>query len=107
MAASLPSLPFKSGSFDLALCGHLLFAYSPLADGGLFEDDCFDLAWHQVRIYPAHTASRPARIHPDVEPLLAQLPPPWPGQLITTAYDQGFEGPTPLLLLERNEAVSP
>jgi SAM-dependent methyltransferase len=120
VAASLPNLPFKAESFDLVLCGHLLFSYSPLADGGLYEDDRFALAWHQaalkellrvsrhqVRIYPAHTASRPTKVHPYVEPLLAQLPAPWAGQLNTTAYDQGFEGPTPLLLLERSEAVCP
>jgi hypothetical protein len=72
--ASLPNLPFGAGSFDLVVCGHLLFSYAPLADGGLF---------------------------PTVEPLLTQLPPRWAGQLTTTAYDQGFEGATPLLLLER------
>ena len=31
----------------------------------------------QVPLYPAHTASRPTRIHPYVEPLLTQLPPRW------------------------------
>jgi hypothetical protein len=36
-----------------------------------------------------------------VEPLLTQLPPRWAGQLTTTAYDQGYEGASPLLLLER------
>ena len=90
LTASLPNLPFGAGSFDLVVCGHLLFSYAPLADGGLFELDCFDLAWHriamlellrvsrsQVRLYPAHTASRPTRIHPYVEPLLTQLPPRW------------------------------
>lgn len=120
LAASLPALPFEDGSFDLVLCGHLLLAYAPLADGGLYEEGCFDLAWHQtalrellrvsrrqVRLYPAHTVTRPARIHPYVQPLLAELPPPWTGELKPTAYDQGFEGPTPLLLLERNEAGSP
>ena len=28
LAAGLPSLPFRSGEFDLALCSHLLFFYS-------------------------------------------------------------------------------
>jgi hypothetical protein len=36
-----------------------------------------------------------------VETLLTQLPPRWSGQLTTTAYAQGFESATPLLLLER------
>ena len=56
------------------VCGHPLFSYAPLSDGELF---------------------------PTVEPLLTQLPPQWAGQLTTTAYDRGFEGATPLLLLER------
>ena len=56
------------------VCGHLLFSYAPLAEGDLF---------------------------PTVEPLLTQLRPRWAGQLTTTAYDQGFDGATPLLLLER------
>jgi xanthine/CO dehydrogenase XdhC/CoxF family maturation factor len=72
--ASLPNLTFDSGSFDLVVCGHPLFSYAPVSDGGLF---------------------------PTVEPLLTQLPTRWAGQLTTTAYDQGFEGATPLLLLER------
>jgi hypothetical protein len=38
---------------------------------------------------------------PTVEPLLTQLPPLWAGQLATTAYGKGFEGATPLPLLER------
>jgi len=117
LAASLPCLPFENGSFDLVLCGHLLFAYAPRADGGVFELGCFDLAWHQaalaellrisrrqVRLYPAHTGTRPARIHPYVEPLLAGLPTPWRGHLQSTGYDQGFEGVTPMLLLERGGA---
>jgi SAM-dependent methyltransferase len=115
--ASLPNLPFDAGSFDLVVCGHLLFSYAPLADGGLFEEDFFDLAWHrtamlellrvsrrQVRLYPAHTGSRPTRLHPFVEPLLAQLPEPWSSHLQSTNYDQGFEGITPMLLLERGRA---
>jgi hypothetical protein len=36
-----------------------------------------------------------------VETLLTQLPPRWSGQLTTTAYAQGFESATSLLLLER------
>ena len=52
--ASLPELPFEDGTFDLALCSHLLFLYS----------DQFDLAFHiraleetlrvaaEVRVFP-------------------------------------------------------
>jgi hypothetical protein len=35
VAAALPSLPFESSTFELALCSHLLFTYSQL----LSEDD--------------------------------------------------------------------
>ncbi|MBD2548792.1 hypothetical protein H6G65_04200 [Microcystis elabens FACHB-917] len=96
------------------LCGHLLFSYASIADGGLSEQPDFDLDWHrlalaellrvsrrEVRIYPAHTIERRPRVHPWVEPLLASLPPGWQGQLEDTAYDEGFEGETPLLVLRR------
>ncbi|MCP9848698.1 class I SAM-dependent methyltransferase [Cyanobium sp. Morenito 9A2] len=114
LAASLPELPFSDGSFDLVLSAHLLFGYSPLQDGGLYANSPFDLAWHrralaelrrvsrgEVRLYPVHTVSRPARLHPYVEALLAELPAPWSGRLFHPSYDQGFEGETPGLLLRR------
>ncbi len=119
-AAALPSLPFAAASFDLVLCGHLLFCYAPIADGGLSEQPDFDLDWHrralaellrvsrrEVRIYPAHTIERRPRAHPWVEPLLAGLPPGWQGQLEPTAYDEGFEGETPLLRLWRPGSPGP
>jgi len=48
LAASLPELPFASGSFDLVLSGHLLFSYAPVADGGLMTGSGLDLPWHPV-----------------------------------------------------------
>ncbi len=116
-AAALPSLPFEAASFDLVLCGHLLFCYAPIADGGLSEQPDFNLEWHrgalaellrvsrrEVRLYPAHTIERRPKVHPWVEPLLATLPPGWHGQLEDTAYDEGFEGETPMLRLRRDPA---
>ena len=35
VAANLPQLPFNDQIFDLVLCGHLLFSYSPQSTGGL------------------------------------------------------------------------
>jgi hypothetical protein len=32
IAAALPNLPFRSGSFDMALCAHLLFSWSSIID---------------------------------------------------------------------------
>ena len=116
-AAALPELPFEAASFDLVLCGHLLFCYAPIADGGLSEQPDFDLEWHrralaellrvsrrEVRLYPAHTIERRPRVHPWVEPLMATLPPGCQGQLEDTAYYEGFEGETPMLRLRRDPA---
>jgi hypothetical protein len=106
VAASLPELPFADGSFDLVLSGSLLFAYAPVADGGLLEDPGLGLDWHraalaellrlsatEVRIYPAHTLQGDgARLHPYVGPLLERLPPLWRSELFQTRYDQGLKG---------------
>jgi hypothetical protein len=69
VTASLPSLPFKDGQFDLALVSHLLFLYSEQLD---FD---FHLAAAQellrvakgVRIFPLLTLER--KVSPHVEPI--------------------------------------
>lgn len=116
IAAALPELPFADGSFDLVLCGHLLFSYAPLADGGLMAGDGLDLAWHrralgelcrvsrgEVRLYPAHTIALDAVRHPYAEALLAELPPGWRGRFAPSSYDQGHQGCNEALQLERGE----
>lgn len=115
-AAALPELPFADRSFDLVLSGHLLFSYAPIADGGLMGGAGLDLAWHrralaelcrvsrrQVRLYPAHTIALEARRHPYAEALLAELPAGWRGRFAPSRYDQGHQGCTDALLLERSE----
>jgi SAM-dependent methyltransferase len=117
VAASLPALPFPDRSFDLVLCGHLLFCYAPRPDGGLMAEPGLDLAWHRraladllrlsrraVRIYPAHTMERQARRHPYAEALLEELPSGWRGRLSPTRYDQGHDGASDVLELERTSA---
>ncbi len=126
-AGALPELPLPDRSVDLVLSGHLLFAYAPLADGGLNEHDDLDLAWHrrslaellrvcrrELRIYPAHTITLPTRVHPYVEPLIAELPAGWQASLEPTSYDQGAAGDTPMLRIrwegptpERPESTPP
>lgn len=114
VAASLPRLPFADASFDLVVCGHLLFSYAPLEQGGLMSGEGLDLAWHRlalaelcrvsrqvVRLYPAHTIERVARRHPYAEALLAQLPSGWRGRFASSRYDQGHEGCNDALELER------
>jgi SAM-dependent methyltransferase len=114
LAAALPQLPFADGSFDLVLCGHLLFSYAPLRDGGLMAGEGLDLAWHrlalaelcrvsrqQVRLYPAHTIALEACRHPYAEALLAALPAGWHGRFVPSSYDQGHCGCNEALQLER------
>ena len=116
LAAALPDLPFPDRSFDLVLCGHLLFSYAPLSDGGLMAGDGLDLAWHRralaelcrvsrqaVRVYPAHTIALDAVRHPYAQALQAELQPPWHGRFVASAYDQGHAGSNETLQLERGE----
>jgi hypothetical protein len=116
LAASLPDLPFADRSFDLVLSGHLLFSYAPLGDGGLMAGEGSDLDWHrralaelcrvsreQVRLYPAHTIALEARRHPHAEALLAARPRGWRGRFVSSRYDQGHQGCTDALQLERSQ----
>lgn len=54
VAASLPVLPFPAGSFDLALCSHLLFSYADRLDHGFHLASILELARvaREVRIHP-------------------------------------------------------
>jgi hypothetical protein len=73
VTASLPSLPFTDGQFDLALCSHLLFLYS----------DRLSLEFHlasieellrvaaEVRIFPLLTLERQKSLY--IEPLMTYL----------------------------------
>ncbi|WP_341882431.1 hypothetical protein [Synechococcus sp. UW140] len=37
--------------FDLVLCGHFLFSYSPQSTGGLMKEPGLDLAWHRKALF--------------------------------------------------------
>lgn len=52
--ASLPELPFKDGQFDLALCSHLLFAYSEQITAAQHIAAILEMlrVAKEVRIYP-------------------------------------------------------
>lgn len=54
VAGALPNLPFGSGQFDLALCSHFLFLYSPHLSAEFHYSSIIDLirVAAQVRIFP-------------------------------------------------------
>jgi hypothetical protein len=54
LTAELPSLPFADGSFDLALCSHLLFLYSAQLDAEFHHRSIRELCRiaGEVRIFP-------------------------------------------------------
>lgn len=72
VTASLPDLPFEDGSFDVALCGHLLFVYAFDYEFHLraIRELC-RVACHEVRIHPVVDAS--GQTHPFVDGLIREL----------------------------------
>lgn len=54
VAAALPSLPFASGAFDLAVCSHVLFLYSAQFDAAFHLEAVDELCRvaSEVRIFP-------------------------------------------------------
>jgi hypothetical protein len=54
VAAQLPSLPFRDGEFDLALCSHLLFLYSDHLGEALHRASVLELGRvaAEVRVFP-------------------------------------------------------
>ncbi len=86
VAASLPHLPFADRSFDRVFSAHLLVTYSDLASGGIMPSSPFTHAWHlaaaaelmrvarhEVRLYPTTTRTDPARRHPYIEAIVAEI----------------------------------
>jgi SAM-dependent methyltransferase len=57
VAAQLPELPFRSGTFDLALCSHLLFLYSDQLTRRFHDQAAIELCRvaSEVRIFPLLT----------------------------------------------------
>jgi hypothetical protein len=54
VAAELPSLPFRDGEFDLALCSHFLFLYSRQLDEAFHQASLRELCRvaREVRVFP-------------------------------------------------------
>ena len=60
LTASLPTLPFKRGEFDLALCSHLLFLYSDLLSEEFHVRSILELCRvaKEVRVFPLLSLQR-------------------------------------------------
>lgn len=73
VAAELPDLPFADGTFDLALCSHFLFLYSPILSLELHERSIAAMCAvaKEVRVFP--TLTYDSDRSPYVEPVLAGL----------------------------------
>lgn len=73
VVAALPTLPFADCSFDLALCGHLLFSYSDQHDGSFHQHSILELCRvaRQVRIFPLLTVA--GHESPWLQPVVADL----------------------------------
>jgi len=71
--ADLPALPFKDGEFDMALCSHFLFLYSPQLSEEFHLRSIKELCRvaHEARIFPlVELGSIPSR---HLEPVLDRL----------------------------------
>jgi len=54
VASALPHLPFADGSFDLAVCSHLLFTWA----------NVFDMAWHEAALREMARVATEVRVFP-------------------------------------------
>ena len=88
VTASLPSLPFGTGEFDLALVSHFLLLYSGLFDLEFHWDSIVELmrVASEVRIFPLLTLA--GTRSPHVEPLLNRLNASgWEAKIQTVPYE--------------------
>ena len=86
--ASLPTLPFADGQFDLALCSHLLFLYSEQLSEEFHMRSIKELCRvaKEVRIFPLLSLSH--RQSPHIAPVLAQLDEDgWSGNIVCVNYE--------------------
>jgi hypothetical protein len=67
VVGELPSLPFASGSFRLAVCSHLLFLWSALLSESFHIESLRELCRvaHEVRVFPLLTLRREPSPHLD------------------------------------------
>ena len=68
VAGELPSLPFESGSFGVAVCSHLLFLYSEMLSADFHVRSVRELCRvaSEVRVFPLLTLSGKPSLHVEV-----------------------------------------
>jgi len=73
VSAELPDLPFRNGTFDLAICSHFLFLYSPILSLNLHQQaiEAMCAVAEEVRIFPLLTFNSDPS--PYVEPVMTAL----------------------------------
>jgi hypothetical protein len=104
--ASLPTLPFADGSFDLALCSHLLFLYSRQFDEGFHRASIRELCRvaAEVRIFPLLALD--GSPSPFVEACVADARPTGFAGMIERVDYEFQRGGNEMLRLRRSAAAS-
>lgn len=88
VAAELPSLPFSSDSFGVAVCSHLLFLYSDLLSADFHIRSVRELCRvaREVRVFPLLTLSREPSPH--LDPVRAALEADgWASEVVCVDYE--------------------
>jgi hypothetical protein len=88
VTASLPSLPFEDGQFDIALCSHLLFLYSDHLSLDFHQASIVELlrVAAEVRVFPLVTLE--GKPSPHVEPVMTFLAQEgWTTEICSVAYE--------------------
>lgn len=88
IAGELPTLPFGSGSFNLAVCSHLLFLYTDLLACEFHIRSVLEMCRvaGEVRLFPLLTLG--GQVSPHVEPVRSALASKgWSSQVIPVAYE--------------------
>ena len=80
VAGQLPQLPLRSGSFDVAVCSHLLFTWA----------DQLGRAWHAAAIAELARVAREVRVFPTVLQGAGEAVPFW-DELMGDLRDAGLE----------------
>jgi SAM-dependent methyltransferase len=86
--ASLPTLPFESDSFDLALCSNFLFMYSDHLSTAFHIDAVREMCRvaREVRIFPLLDLANRESIH--LEPVIAAMAQDgWHAERVTVNYE--------------------